>query len=382
MTITVIKPHEMGYNFGEDLGSKLGTGLQQGLRGVAEAKISQMLGKHQQEQQRQQQEQQSQAFQQAGFSPQDVALLQQFPPEIQFKLLSSLQSGAQQEQQMQPQMQQQPQLTLSDLLGDKQSQQNAIMQALGKTNIKQQQEPIQRGATKSLQPLTPAQKIAANPYETPQEKLAKRKMEQQEKQFQQKEKREERKLSHIQQREIDKETLPVYTEISKEAKAAKANDMRLNRMEKLINKGDLTNSKWAAVLHGLEHTPVIGKVASSILKASTYKPDTLEFEKLTYDFLKDAKSVFGSRLTNFDVDSYLKTLPNLTLSDVGKKRVIQNLKLFNKAAEIRKKTMDEIIYKNEGLRPRNLDSLVDKIASKELDSLAEEFKSGIPKTSR
>ena len=182
----------------------------------------------------------------------------------------------------------------------------------------------------------------------------------------------ETKLKVAEQKEADKETLPYYKEITKEAVSAKNNDKRLDRMEQLINAGKLAGPKTNALID----TAAKGIFGIGIDLSGLQNADTQEFNKISKDFLKEAKSIFGARLTDTDVKFFLQTVPTLLNSDEGKRRVIFNLKSFNEAAKIRKQVADEIIEQNNGRRPRNLDSLVEKAAGSQLDFIASKFKKG------
>lgn len=171
------------------------------------------------------------------------------------------------------------------------------------------------------------------------------------------------------QKEIRSEVKPYYTEITKSAKAAQKNNMRLARMEELIEKGDLVYSIPANLVGAI---PFIGeKTVSAFLNA-----DSAEFEKLSNDFIKEAKDIFGSRLTDADLKAFLKTVPTIYMNDEAKLRVINNLKLLNDASIIQKETMDDIIEEHNGMWPRDLDTLVEKRTKKQLDELSKRFKEG------
>ena len=182
------------------------------------------------------------------------------------------------------------------------------------------------------------------------------------------------KLSAKEQELVNKETKPDYDEISKGAKSAQNNNKRLDRMETLVKKGNLVGSLWGSLLETATH----GIFGLGIDLHSLLHPDSQEFRKLSSDFLKDAKDTFGSRLTNYDVKTFLSTVPTLSQSDAGKLRVIRNLRSFNEAALARKKALDDIIKENGGRRPANLDTLVEERVSPLLDSLATKFKEGVP----
>ncbi len=177
------------------------------------------------------------------------------------------------------------------------------------------------------------------------------------------------------QQEIDKETKPVYDEIYKEAKAARDNNKRLDRMEELIGRGNLTASGWASLLDTLSHGIAgYGKLDLHGL----LHPDSQEFRKLSNDFVKSVKDVFGSRVTQGEVNTFLTTVPSLMQSDDGKRRVISNLRSFNEAALARKNVAEQVIKENRGRRPENFDMIVDERLSPLLDDIAARFKKGYP----
>ncbi len=183
------------------------------------------------------------------------------------------------------------------------------------------------------------------------------------------------KVVRAQQSKIDKETFPFFNEVNKEAKAAKNADIRLNRMQELIDRGQLSWPLTASLVKGASKIILgHGLDLSGLLTA-----DTQEFDKLSQDFLRDAKDIFGSRLTNFDVDSFLKTVPSITQSEAGKRAVIRDLKIMNDAKKVKQSAMNEIIRENGGYRPPNIEELVNERVEPELDRLANEFRSGTAK---
>lgn len=199
------------------------------------------------------------------------------------------------------------------------------------------------------------------------------------------------------QKLIDKDTLPFYKDTLKAEKGAIGSDLRLNRMEELVNKGSLPvshfyrlfkslsevdigkNAPIVGPLAGLVANPVLNLIGGSLLAAqrSITSTDTEEFEKLSNDFVKDVKDIFGARVTQGEVERYLKTIPTLEQTDAGKLKVIRNLRSFNKLAELRAKTMKDIIKENNGNRPKNLEILVDDRMDPILDEIALEFKTGV-----
>lgn len=257
-----------------------------------------------------------------------------------------------------------------------QLQQQAFAEILPALELLQQQG--QKGATQQM-PGNPAQPMQQNPAINSNQVTQKpnifgpmtasqRKAALEQQKLQQKQKVEDTKQQH----HADKETSKFYKETLLGAKSADNNDRRLKRMETLVEKGNLTNPTFHSLLNTLEK----GVFGFGINLHSLENPNSQEFNKISKEFLKDAKETFGNRLTNLDVETFLKMVPDLSQSDDGKKRIINNMKAYNQASRIRKQAMDDIIKENGGKRPLNLESLVEEKAGQQLDQLAQEFKEG------
>jgi hypothetical protein len=229
------------------------------------------------------------------------------------------------------------------------------------------------------------------------------------------EKRERRKLELAEKQTNIKETKQYIDTLKTQEKAAKESDLRLKRMEKLIEKGNLPNANLWSFLSKVEDLgptatagagallgtagagAVIGSVvpgvgtaigagigalagalsgplagaAKSYIKSGS--PDVEEFEKLSNDFIKNAKQYFGSRLTDADLRAFMQTVPTLMQTDAGKKRVIENLRSLNELAEIEVKAARSIIKENRGVPPIDIEQQVkDKISNK-IDKVANKF---------
>lgn len=183
-----------------------------------------------------------------------------------------------------------------------------------------------------------------------------------------------------QQQIADKETLPFFNDIYKANQTASNNDKRLNKMDELIKTGKLSNPVFSSVLKTLSN----GIFGLSLDLHALQNPESQQFEKLSTDFLRDAKSIFGSRLTDADLNAFLKTVPTLTQSNEGKVKLIESMRQFNDASKIRYNVTKELIKANGGRRPANLPQLVEEYSAPEIDKLAQNFKSqyegGVPGT--
>jgi len=164
-----------------------------------------------------------------------------------------------------------------------------------------------------------------------------------------------------------KRNAPYRKEISEGLKSAQESNIRLGRMESLIDSGQLNPAAYVAALDFFG----LGNV--SALKS----PASQEFEKISTDFLKDVKSIFGARITEYEVKSFLKTIPTLLQTDEGKRRVIQNLKLMNDTRILRSQVERRITNENRGVEPLDLQEQVDERMQAPLDKMSEEFKEGL-----
>lgn len=194
-----------------------------------------------------------------------------------------------------------------------------------------------------------------------------------------------------------KEGQKYQEDLQKAKTAATENNKRLDRMQTLINKYQTPNPFIYKLIEDMKEAKLHTKIplldsfldyminlplstvgtGLSYLQKSVYAPGTEEFEKLIQDFTRNAKDVFGARVTNMEFDQFLKSIPSLLQTDNGKKAVIRNMRNFNNAALVKAESLEKILKANKGKRPANLALLIDQVAKPELDKLAEEFVKGI-----
>lgn len=205
--------------------------------------------------------------------------------------------------------------------------------------------------------------------------------------------------------------------LSSSHKSVDESDKRLNRMDTLIDKGGLPTSTMYNLLKGLEEkiTPIsgagagsaaggaagfalgglpgaaggaaigggVGALVSPIVSVlrdiqKNINPNQEEFEKLSNEFIKDAKAIFGNRITDNDLKAFMQTVPSLANTDHGKKVIIRNLKLANEATKIKYKEMQKIKHEMKNKGPYDLGALLDERTKDKLDALASQFVAGEP----
>ncbi len=180
-----------------------------------------------------------------------------------------------------------------------------------------------------------------------------------------KEKQELRKIDYADVKESKK----WIREKNKKAKGIKENNLRLDRMRKLVENGKLTSPELAAGLDTLAH----GVWGVGINLKGFQNADSQEFEKLSSDMFKGIQDIFGSRILKTEVDNFAKTIPTLLQSDAGKIAVIDNLKMLSEASLAEDKVAKEIVRANGGQVPPNLEDLVEQQLGDYLDDLHDRF---------
>lgn len=398
MAITQFTPN---FNFGGQLGQALGTGLGGVLEGLS---------------QRQANKTQAKKFEQAGLP----GFLSSLDPRVQAAYLK--QYGAAQQMGRQNSLLDQYLSPQGAQQGQPQDVQSALAQQLGMPqaqeqqagnnffdNIGMQQPQQQQQVEQQPQRLSPERRIKQD-VDRLTRALSDQRISPADKNFLRGEidKREQQLSKYV--KESNKATQPFYDEVSAYKEAADVSDKRLNRMSQLIEKGSLPNSAFYSTLKSIEENvnpaagaavggalgglfggagalPAAGIGAAvgglinplATLAKQGYKKiatDTDEFEKLSNDFIREAKNIFGSRITDADLKVFLSLVPTLSATDEGKKAIIRNLKNFNQASRVKYKAMRDIIKENDGLRPLDLQDQVSDRTQVRLDKLSDKFTTG------
>lgn len=157
-------------------------------------------------------------------------------------------------------------------------------------------------------------------------------------------------------------------EINDKAKAAKLAVKDLDRLEELEKEGKLDTPGY------LEFLKNSGFDIPALMQEGTQ-----EYNKIVNNFTREAKSVYGARISNLELEQFMKTLPSLSLSPAGRKRVIANLRYIKDADLAYSEALKETIRENNGIPPLDLTEKIDDKIEKKLDSLAKRFKTNLSK---
>lgn len=82
--------------------------------------------------------------------------------------------------------------------------------------------------------------------------------------------------------------------------------------------------------------------------AASLSPEAQESVKLVADELSGAKDSFGARVTNFDLQAYMKRLPTLLNTAEGRRRVLRDLRIMNKINSIFERGVLEVVDRYGG----------------------------------
>lgn len=177
-----------------------------------------------------------------------------------------------------------------------------------------------------------------------------------------------RDLSEKERREAFKLTKTERKEILDKGRSARQNLQDLSRLEELEKEGKLDTPGYVEFLK-----------RSGFDLPALMSPGSEEFQKIAQTFMRDAKTYLGSRISNFELEQFLKTIPSLSQSPEGRKRVISNLKYFNRVSLEYNKALKEVIAENDGVPPLDLLEQVDEKADKRLDTLSTRLKEDLAK---
>lgn len=300
---------------GEQLGTSLGSGLSTGLQNLAALKLQQM-----------QRQQSIPGLQALGFAPQEASALSMLDPVLQREVIK---------QRVQAPQQQAFAQALSGMLGMQPSQESSLLQ----------QPPISAQQQIASAVLKPQQALQLAQLGLQQQQIAKKA-----------------------ESEAFKQTKQERKEIIEKARAARQNIHDLERLSELEREGKLDTPGYIEFLK-----------RSGLDVPALMNPGSEEFNKIAASFLRDAKTYLGARISNYELEQFLKTIPNLSQSPEGRKRVIANLKNFNRIALAYNEALKEVMTEHKGVPPLDLSEKIEDKVEKKMNKLADKLKEDLAK---
>lgn len=124
--------------------------------------------------------------------------------------------------------------------------------------------------------------------------------------------------------------------------AAEASDVRLNQQLGLANSGQLPTPAMVKTMDYLGFP--LGILSN---------PAAELYEKVTQSNVLDVSKAFPGAIKNFEIESYMKTIPQLINSDDGKKIIIENKLIENDQKRQNALISQKIIEENNGRMPKD-----------------------------
>jgi len=140
-----------------------------------------------------------------------------------------------------------------------------------------------------------------------------------------------------------KENSDIFTENKKKLKN---NDTDARDVKKLgiLNK----SGKLPKGLGRILIDPETGEIRPLAQLAELATPETQEYVKIFSRFQNRAKDTFGSRVTNFDLQSYMKQFPGLLNTEEGRERILEMMDINLQMDQLYDNALDQV-YKKYGL---------------------------------
>ena len=157
------------------------------------------------------------------------------------------------------------------------------------------------------------------------------------------------------------------TELNNKAESAEGNLFRIKEARDLEKEGNLNSQAYLTFLNAAGLENVEGLLSG----------DTQAYNKILADFQKGAKDVYNGRITNQDLDQFLKTIPSLYQSPQGRSRIFKMMEYWNKGDIEKQKIAQRITKENGGIPPYDLHDKVVKRSKPVIDHIAKQFKDSL-----
>jgi len=163
-----------------------------------------------------------------------------------------------------------------------------------------------------------------------------------------------------------KETKDLRHKLIEDRKLARQELKDLSRLQELNEEGKLDTPGYVEFLQ-----------RSGFDIPALMNPESEEFQKIQQGFLKGAKQYFGARVTDNEINMFLKTIPTLSQSAEGRKRVIAMLKDVARGKEEYYQAYKDVMNENNGKPPLDLEEQIENKVESRLDKIAEKFKADL-----
>ena len=141
--------------------------------------------------------------------------------------------------------------------------------------------------------------------------------------------------------------LPLYQEDQKKVDTLENEMLNIDRLEALNNTGKLPK--------GLGRLLNVNFKEGELRIPFVAAPETQAFVKTINDFTVKAKDSFGARVTNFELQRFMKRLPGLLNSREGRSVILRQMRLMNEINQAQKEGVINAFEEAGGLRKIDYD---------------------------
>jgi len=233
-----------------------------------------------------------------------------------------------------------PQLSAADFLSNPNSVSPLVRQALQKAPLNL--DNVLSGATTEESPKAKPRADVLNPERTnllkeiftsPKDRLEQEKLQ-----------LSKDKLTNAKDLAAWKNTLKHREETLKNEQTSREALHAIKEAQELEKNGDFPSQQFASFLKGAEWEDVPGFLSGS----------AEAFNKILANFQRGAKDIYGGRITNFEMEQFLKTIPTLQHTPEGRARIWAMMKNYYKGGKEYAKLERQIIRQNGGVPPQDL----------------------------
>lgn len=166
--------------------------------------------------------------------------------------------------------------------------------------------------------------------------------------------------------ELFKQNEPKIQEAQKKLSTLGTEKLRIDRLEQLNQTDELPEGLARLNVNfetGELRVPFLGSAGAQ------------EFVKIINDFTTGAKDTFGARVTNFELNRFLRRLPSLLNTQEGRERVLRQMSILNEINTLHNQSVDDIFerYGMDKLSFSQASKLAERINKHRVDDLKKEY---------
>jgi hypothetical protein len=165
-----------------------------------------------------------------------------------------------------------------------------------------------------------------------------------------------------------KENQPIFKANKEKLATHKRDVLEIHRLKKLSPK----------LPEGLERTlinPSTGEFYGIAQLAGSASPEAQEWQKIISRFQNRAKDSFGSRVTNFDLVSFMKQFPSMLNTEKGRGRILDLMETVNDIDQLYEDELDSVYkrYNLNGISQEKADEIVQSRISAPMEKLINKY---------